>query len=73
MRPYRTKNGKYVIATMMPSVKRFKCIHTRTGKVLEAGSIDDLADAIEYINKPSAKRAIRKRKEKDRELGQRTN
>lgn len=53
-----TSDG-YVIAVPVKKGS-FRCTHTKTGKTVEATSIEDLKGAKVYKNEESAKRAIRK-------------
>lgn len=56
--------GKCVIAEYLPTKKRFRSTFTTDKNPCEGVSIATLATAVKYANEQSAKRAIRKRRQK---------
>lgn len=64
MRAYQLENGKYVIATFLPTKNCFRTTITRTKNIAEASNVNNLKDAVQYCSIDSVSRALRKRKSK---------
>jgi hypothetical protein len=59
---HQREDGKFIVATYIPTKARFRCNYTRDKIPFEAQSLEDLKTATGYKNRASAKRAIRKRR-----------
>lgn len=59
---HQREDGKFIVATYIPTKFRFRCNYTTDKTPIEAQSLADLKTAVGYKNEASAKRAIRKRR-----------